>query len=154
MPKKCRGSPRANSRARIAQAAELCAGGVSWPAIAKKLGCSLHVCMQWLTKYPDLWAQLSAKAIAERDAAAAAESIRALRAMLRHTEVKVQCEAARELLRILCARDQRQRQFAGQSEQPFGIDDHERLEALLRAATPPETVGDGDTAGTVDVGTA
>jgi hypothetical protein len=110
--------------------------------------------MQWLTKYPDLWAQLSAKAIAERDAAAAAESIRALRAMLRHTEVKVQCEAARELLRILCARDQRQRQFAGQSEQPFGIDDHERLEALLRAATPPETVGDGDTAGTVDVGTA
>jgi hypothetical protein len=112
------------------------------------------VCTQWVTNYPDLWAQLSAKAIAERDAAATAESIRALRAMLRHEEVDVQREAARELARIVCVRDQRQRQLTGQSEHAFGIDDHERLEALLRAATPDETLSDEDKAGAADTGAA
>jgi hypothetical protein len=97
-----------------------------------------------------VWALLSAKAIAERDAAAAAESIRALRAMLRHENLKVQREAASELLRIHYARAQRQ--LSGQSEQPVGIDDHERLEALLQAATSPETFRVGDHAGTLDAG--
>jgi hypothetical protein len=152
MAKRCRGSPRASTLARITRAAEMRAGGSSWPAIAKALSCSPRVCTRWPTDYPDLWAQLYAEALAERDDAAEAESIRALRAMLRQADVKLQREAARDLLRILQARDQRQRPVTDQPHLPCGIDDHERLEALLDATAPDDTLADGHEADSINAG--
>lgn len=105
--------------------------GGSWAAIATRLRCHVGTPKSWPSRYPIVWAQLYAAALGERDHDAEAESIRTLRDMLRHKDIRVQREAARELLRASRAGD-RKRRAATNDPSPESIT-HEAIEGFLRA---------------------
>jgi transposase len=89
---------KSDLRLRIETAAELRASGSSWAQVAKRLRCRPATCRRWAQRYPDEWRRAYAAAVAERDAETEAESIFKLRELLRDENVKMQREAARDLL--------------------------------------------------------
>jgi hypothetical protein len=50
--------PNATTLARLRTAAELRAAGLSWEAIAEKIGCHEVSCRRWTERYPDEWRRL------------------------------------------------------------------------------------------------
>jgi hypothetical protein len=81
-------------------AAELRAGGLSWEAVAAKVGRSAETVRKWPAAHPDRWKALIHAAERRLAREAGAESVLILRQLLRSEDEKVRRDAARLLLNL------------------------------------------------------
>jgi hypothetical protein len=115
--------------------AELRAGGLSWEAVAAKVGRSAETVRKWPATYPDRWkAHLHA---AERRLAreAAAESMLILRQLLRADDEKVRRDAARLLINLRVALDKIDQRAAAASPGPLLTAQSAKLIIFLESHT-------------------
>src|SRR5687767_3826217 len=87
----------------LATVAELRAGGLSWEAVAARVGKSVRTVQRWPTRYPFRWRKYLAAAEDQLLAEAAAESVHTLRGQLRSEDDKARRDAADKLLRFRLA---------------------------------------------------
>lgn len=84
----------------LTHAAELRAAGLSWEAVAAKVGRSAETARRWPSTYPDRWQALLQAAERRLVCEAGAESVLILRQLLRSNDEKVRRDAARLLVNL------------------------------------------------------
>jgi hypothetical protein len=84
----------------LTHAAELRAAGLSWEAVAAKVGRSAETVRKWPTAYPDRWQSLLHAAERRLVCEAGAESVLILRQLLRSADEKIRRDAARLLVNL------------------------------------------------------
>ncbi len=90
--------PKPPSDRTLEEAAEHRACGLTWPAVAEKIGWSVHTIKHWPRYFADRWAAAYSRAERRLLADASAHSIVVLRNMLQSASEKNRREAARILL--------------------------------------------------------
>jgi hypothetical protein len=83
----------------MTQAAHLRSQGLSWEAIAARLGRTARTCQSWQRLHPAIWKRLWQEATKDRDAGGDAEARLVLRNILRSADNKSRLSAAQHLLR-------------------------------------------------------
>jgi transposase len=80
------------------EAAEHRAAGLSWEAVAEKVGRTEKTVRRWPEAYPEKWAEFLRKAEARLVSEATAESVHTLRKQLRSADDKASRDAAQKLI--------------------------------------------------------
>jgi hypothetical protein len=122
--------PQVELMRRLAVTAESRAAGAAWTAIAERLRCRPETCRRWPKRYAAAWRQLYADAVQELRHECEAETIRALRQMLRSKSERAQRDAAHELIALLRLRTQKPISDMTETNRPPFDDIADAYEAL------------------------
>jgi len=118
----------------IKAAARLRAAGWSWKLIGEKLGRSEGTCSRWMTRYSAIWsrAYLQAEAALLKDAGSEARVV--LQRLMRSTDERLQCAAARLLFQARINERRLERQTARAAKNaPLSISGVQSVDEMLHA---------------------
>ena len=121
----------------LARAAELRAGGLSWEAVAAKIGRAADTVRRWPTQYPDRWQAVLHAAERRLVSEAGAESVLVLRQLLRSDDEKVRRDAARFLVYLRLELAKLDQKTPAPTSPPL-TSDAARLVAFLEGHTDEE----------------
>lgn len=133
----------------LRRAAEMRTAGNSWAQIAEKLNRKLNTVKSWTSIYRQRWLAVLEECQAEFAASAMAESLAALRTLLRHKDEIIRQKAAQGILQSCVRRpsaakpaDQPENTQAGRlAKHVMELSDDE-IDALVRDANHPGHGGD------------
>lgn len=103
------GDPPVELHGLLARAAQMRAGGETWPAVATALGRAVSTVEQWPSRHPQAWSKALVGAIENALGEYENEALLTARMMLRSKDERAKADAMRALLRY-CADIRRMKQ--------------------------------------------